>query len=130
MLLNRCIDQYYFHWLTESGIQPDSDDDGISDGDEIRDLDPTQGGVQNPFDPLNPDTTGNARSLTPDGIPDGDNDYDGDGQSNRREFASGLSDPLNAASKTPVSCWPVLLCLTVGIGLIAAGKMRRNGTIQ
>ena len=64
----------------------DRDWDNLLDYDEIRDLDPLLGGVQNPFDPANADSTGDNGQNTPDGVPDSLNDYDGDGYSNGGEF--------------------------------------------
>ena len=77
----------------------DTDGDGISDADEAS----TQWLIPNPFDPYFADATGNyPNSNTPDGIPDGLNDYDGDGQSNACECAYG-SDPTDPTSMcTPV----------------------------
>jgi PKD repeat protein len=73
----------------------DSDEDGLSDRDEIRDLDPDTGGVQNPFDPLDWDSTG-------EGVADGQNDFDGDGQSNAYEFQHDTS-PIDESSITTYS---------------------------
>lgn len=80
-------------------IDPDSDGDGdgISDGNEMRDLDPDTPGTQNPFDPLVPDSIGDDFQDTPDGKPDGWNDYDGDGMCNAHEFWFG-TDPLDPDS--------------------------------
>jgi len=83
----------------------DTDGDGISDEDETRDLDPETPGTQNPFDPYLGDSTGNhPNEDIPDGIPDGQNDYDGDGLSNSEEFIAG-SNPLDPTSppQLPVS---------------------------
>jgi len=88
---------------TDTGTHPhnpDTDGDGLKDGDEVRDLDPDAPGVQNPFHPLNPDSTGNDFQDTPDGVPDGQNDYDGDGQSNAYELRYS-SNPLDPASVVP-----------------------------
>lgn len=78
-------------------VDADSDGDGLRNDDETRDLDPDTAGVQNPFDPLDPDTTGDGFQDTPDGVPDGWNDYDGDGMINRDEFTFGY-DPLDPGS--------------------------------
>lgn len=59
----------------------DVDGDGILDDDENADLDPSLPGIQNPFDSSNGDTTGDCGNDFPDGIPDGENDYDCDGMS-------------------------------------------------
>jgi hypothetical protein len=77
-----------------SPLDPDTDDDGLLDGQELTDLDPVAPGIQNPFNPLDPDTSGDNFSTVPDGIPDGINDYDGDGMLNRDEFQWG-TNPLN-----------------------------------
>jgi hypothetical protein len=81
-------------------LNPDTDGDGLKDGDEVRDLDPDAPGVQNPFHPLDPDTTGDNFQDTPDGVPDGQNDYDGDGQSNAYELRHG-SNPLDPTVVVP-----------------------------
>lgn len=72
---------------------PDTDGDGLRDGDEVRDLDLNAAGLQNPFDPLSDDTTGDNAATGPDGVQDGLNDWDGDGASNAAEFIRG-SNPL------------------------------------
>ncbi|MDG2122150.1 MAG: beta-propeller fold lactonase family protein [Verrucomicrobiales bacterium] len=71
------------------GIERDRD--GLLDYDETRDLVPSVAGVQNPFDPASNDSTGNDGSLSPDGIPDGENDFDNDGESNAAELAAGTN---------------------------------------
>jgi C1A family cysteine protease len=104
----------------------DGDGDGLSNVDETRDLDPVTEGVQNPFDPYDPDTTGDSFEEGPDGVPDGRNDWDGDGVSNAREFAFGYN-PTDAES------WPALpLVGVVGCGvltlLMLAVARRTHGT--
>jgi len=70
----------------------DTDGDGMSDANETRDLDPDTPGVQNPFDPFVGDSTGDyPNEDTPDGVPDGQNDYDGDGLDNDIEIGFGLN---------------------------------------
>ncbi|NIA14434.1 MAG: hypothetical protein GWP08_10150 [Nitrospiraceae bacterium] len=105
----------------------DWDGDGLMDADEVRDLDLETPGLQNPFDLENADSTGDNFSLGPDGIPDGDNDWDGDGMSNALELTWGF-DPLDPASHFPLpaSHW-LGLCLTV-IGAMCAVLLRRHGT--
>ena len=101
---------------TDTGTDPDrhdTDGDGLNDGDELRDLDPVTPDVQNPFDPLDPDSTGDDGQNTPDGVPDGWNDWDGDGMSNRDEFTFGY-DPLD-----PNSWAEVPLVTAVGVTALA-----------
>lgn len=80
-----------------NAFSADSDDDGLSDLVEVTDLDPITPGVQNPFDPNNPDSTGDSFSNTGDSVLDGANDYDGDGVSNEVEALDG-TNPLDPAS--------------------------------
>jgi hypothetical protein len=84
----------------------DRDRDGLLDHDEIRDLAPALPGIQNPFRPDNPDSTGDDGSLAPDGIPDSENDFDGDGLTNLAE--------LNAGGN-PATNWPVAASLDLTI---------------
>jgi len=102
----------------------DSDDDGLSDLEETVDLDPETPGVQNPFDPCDEDSTGDDGAEGPDGIPDGQNDWDGDGMSNAQESAWGFNpiDPLSFGLLPLSSCWVLL-------SLFAAALMalRRRG---
>ena len=89
---------------------PDSDDDALFDYDELRDLKPGIDGYQNPFDPLNWDSTGDTvdgdESLkdVPDGIPDGGNDYDGDTFLNKYEFWFGW-DALDPSVPDTTEVW-------------------------
>ncbi|MEZ5327896.1 MAG: YncE family protein, partial [Verrucomicrobiales bacterium] len=76
----------------------DRDVDGIGDGDESRDLAPEIPGFQNPFNMLVSDATGDAGSMEPDGIPDGDNDFDGDGITNKAELLAGSNPVENLTS--------------------------------
>ena len=80
----------------------DRDRDGIGNFDEIRDFFPDISGLQNPFRPDNTDSTGNNGSTTPDGIPDGMNDFDGDGISNSAELAAGTNPADNLAVEVPL----------------------------
>lgn len=91
----------------------DRDRDGIRDYDEARDLSPALTGVQNPFRSDSVDSTGNNGSLVPDGIPDGDNDFDGDGVSNLAEFNAGTN---------PASNWPATSNLNLTITRNAPGS--------
>jgi uncharacterized delta-60 repeat protein len=103
---------------------PDTDGDGLEDGDEVRDLDPVTPDVQNPFNPLNADSTGDSGQDTGDGVPDGQNDYDGDGMSNRDECTFGYN-PLDPASwaevpgVTPVGLTSLVLLIAVARTAIA-----------
>lgn len=103
--------------------EQDEDGDGISDYDEVRDLDPVTPGIQNPFDPLVADSTGDYGKNTPDGNLDGENDYDGDGTENALEFAYG-SNPLDPASQVPVAGPVGLLVLAAGLALTARQRRR------
>jgi len=69
----------------------DHDNDGLTDWQELMDLDPETPGDQNPFDPQDADTTGDDGDPNPDGIPDGQNDWDGDGMTNAQELAWGYN---------------------------------------
>jgi len=104
----------------------DSDGDGIRDGDEVRDLDPDTAGVQNPFDPDNPDSTGDNFSDTADGVPDGQNDYDGDGMSNADEFTFGYN-PIDPGSWAEVPTVTVIgLAMVVVVVFLGARTFRRE----
>ncbi len=88
VLAERCVNEFYADWLMGLG---DYDGDGLTDRDETRDLDPVMPGIQNPFDPYDPDSTGDNFSIGPDGMLDGWNDWDGDGMTNRDEFTFGYN---------------------------------------
>jgi len=105
-----------------SAIQ-DTDGDGLSDWDETRDLDPDTPGIQNPFDPNDEDSTGDSGSDEPDGVLDGDNDYDGDGTSNADELALG-GNPLDAASFVPAASLGGLLALGALLAALARKTVR------
>lgn len=120
-LLERSIDQYYWEWLTESGEQPDTDSDGLADGDELRDLNPAVAGTQNPFDPFDEDSTGDSGSSGPDGTLDGENDYDGDGFMNAMEFGQG-TNPLDPASVPTVPAMAGAGLVLVAALLAASAK--------
>ncbi len=74
-------------------IGVDRDGDGIFDFDEIRDMDSSEPGVQNPYDPNDDDCIGDSGLVEPDGVPDGRNDFDGDGRSDSTELLAG-DNPL------------------------------------
>jgi hypothetical protein len=76
----------------------DTDNDGISDENETRDLDSVTPGVQNPFSPEVYDSAQDLQNLSPDGLSDGSNDHDGDGFTNQEEFLRG-TNPLDPLSK-------------------------------
>lgn len=88
---------------TAHRIAVDRDEDGILNYDEIRDHDPDTAGVQNPFDEGNADSTGNNGSLSPDGIPDGENDFDNDGITNAAELLNGTSPVVVTRGKEDIS---------------------------
>ena len=83
------------------GITTDTDGDGISDNDETRGL---LLGTWNPFNWELADSTGESGSLTGDGVPDGYNDYDGDGMTNAEEFIFGYNpaDPESVGNCSSV----------------------------
>jgi PKD repeat protein len=103
-------------------LPSDSDGDGLTDDDETRDLNPGTPGVQNPFDPDNPDTTGDNGHVGPDGKPDGWNDWDGDGMSNRDEFVFGYN-PIDSDSwaEVPLHTLISVSALTF-LALVTAGR--------
>ena len=102
----------------------DGDGDGLCYEDETRDLDPETPGIQNPFDPYDDDTTGDNGQAAPDGVPDGQNDWDGDGMSNADEFQWGCN-PLDADSYAEL---PLTrrACLFMSVCLLAAGLLPRR----
>ncbi len=110
-------------------VEPiDADGDGLRDEDETRDLDPGTEGVQNPFDPEDPDSTGDDGDPNPDGVPDGLNDWDGDGVNNRTEFAFGYN-PTDAESVPALPLTSALGTLAIaallaGTGLAVAARGR------
>lgn len=95
---NDGADKYAEVSLEGFGILTDSDDDGISDFDETREL----YGLTNPFNWQVADSTGEDEEATGDGVDDGYNDFDGDGMSNREEFIFGYNpiDPSNYGVRT------------------------------
>lgn len=80
----------------------DRDRDGLPDYDELRDFAPAITGHQNPFQGNAPDSTGDNGSTSPDGVPDGDNDFDGDGTSNAAELAAGTNPADNLSVEVPL----------------------------
>ncbi len=115
-----------FRFRGPGGVDVDTDGDGLSDYDETRDLDPTTPGIQNPFDPEDGDVTGNNGSLAPDGILDGDNDFDGDGTTNAAEFRAG-TDPFDPASGLPVDTAISLAIAAASVTLSARLLLKRSG---
>ena len=87
---------------SEIRVGVDHTRNGIYSWDAQRDLFPNTLGVQNPFDPDNPDVLGDGRVFGPDGIPDGDNDFSGNGVPNWLEFENGNNPvgPLGDISGT------------------------------
>ena len=100
---------------------PDTDNDGLKDEYEVRDLDPDTAGVQNPFDPLDPDSTGDDFQPGPDGVLDAGNDWDGDGMSNRDEFALGY-DPIDPNSWAEVPLVTIVGVSALVLLLLAARR--------
>ncbi len=80
----------------------DRDRDGLPDYDEQRDFAPTITGHQNPFQDNALDSTGDNGSTSPDGVPDGENDFDGDGSSNSDELAAGTNPADNLSIEVPL----------------------------
>lgn len=78
----------------------DRDRDGILDQDETRDLSP-EAGFQNPFSPDSLDSIGDNGSQVPDGVPDGQNDFDGDGINNSEELVAGTNPVANLEQVAP-----------------------------
>jgi YVTN family beta-propeller protein len=110
----------------------DRDEDGIRDFDEVRDLDPFQPGVQNPFDPDNADSTGDDGSG-PDGTPDGLNDYDNDGIDNATEFNTPGGTPIGLspfAGLPATQNWGLAITLLLMAGALAVAgiALRRRTT--
>ena len=83
-----------------TGIERDRD--GLLDNDEARDLVPDVPGIQNPFRPDSFDATGNNGLLVADGVSDGQNDFDNDGQSNAAEFVAGTNPADMLAINPPM----------------------------
>jgi len=113
-----------------AGVAPlpgiDSDEDGLTEEQETMDLDPVTPGIQNPFDPDEEDSTGDSFSDEPDGIPDGQNDWDGDGMTNAEEFAWGFNpiDPLSFAT-LPLP-WPLAVLGLFAVGVARTVRKKRN----
>ena len=107
----------------------DADGDGLTDGQETIDLDPATPGVQNPFNPDEADSTGDDGSTEPDGVPDGQNDWDGDGMANGAEFEWGF-DPLYAGSygELPATrpAGRYVLCLLLTAALVVTLRRRHK----
>ena len=106
---------------TGERVGVDRDGDGLMNYDEVR---PGFMGT-NPFDPNNADVTGDDGSMEPDGIPDGQNDFDGDGISNEDEIANG-TDPINLSGDfgLPASSLLTLVFTLAMILMFGLGFMR------
>lgn len=105
----------------------DMDEDGLLDDWETMDLNPDEPGIQNPFDPLDQDSTGDNLNPGSDGVLDGENDWDGDGMSNHDEFTFGFNpiDPLSFG-EMPASSWVGLCVILLTIlGIAVKGRNRR-----
>jgi hypothetical protein len=94
-------------------LDTDSDDDGMSDGFE----------ADNGFDPVDDDEMGDDGATGPDGTPDGENDWDGDGISNEDE-ESGGTDPQ--VSDVPVASVFALLVLALALCVIGLRGRRKE----
>ena len=125
VLAERCVNEFYADWLM--GLA-DYDGDGLTDGEETRDLDLGTGGVQNPFDPYDPDSTGDGFSAGPDGTPDGLNDWDGDGMTNRDEFTFGYN-PIDPGSWAELPALLIAGCSMLML-LLFAVALRRVRSLQ
>jgi len=101
----------------------DGDNDGLLNWDEARDLDPDTDGIQNPFDPYERDSTGDSFSVGSDGKPDGFNDWDGDGMTNRDEFTFGY-DPIDPGSWVEVPTLILVGCSGLSLLVYALGLKR------
>ena len=104
----------------------DTDNDGLTDEQETMDLDPEEPGIQNPFDPDDPDSTGDDAAEGPDGMADGLNDWDGDGMSNADEFSWGYNpiDPLSSGILPAVGL--AGLAALCGLCLLGGSRMVRR----
>ena len=115
-----------FEFQGLGGRDEDFDGDGVSDYDETRDFDAATPGVQNPLDPFETDATGDDGQDTPDGIPDGENDFDGDGTSNADESRWGgdLADP---SIFLPAATLPGLAALAAMLAAAFLVRSARGG---
>jgi len=112
---------------TRLGI--DRDEDGISDFDEVRDLDPVVPGIQNPFDPDDADSTGDDGQIGGDGTPDGQNDFDDDGDDNGTELISPSGTPigLGVAPTPAIQIWGLIATIMLMMGaLFSVSIIRRR----
>lgn len=93
------------------------DRDGLLDHDEFRDFVPSVPGRQNPFRPDAYDSTGDNGLLQSDGVPDGQNDFDGDGISNADEIAAG-TNPADMLAVNPPMNLSIQINASVGSATI------------
>ncbi|HUF64241.1 MAG TPA: beta-propeller fold lactonase family protein [Verrucomicrobiales bacterium] len=114
-------------WGTGRRAALDRDRDGLFDGDETRNLSTNPNDPQNPFDPASPDSTGDNGSLEPDGIPDGENDFDGDGISNAAEFAAGTNPAEQFA--TPIQPLRLIIRRQAGSSEVQLSWEARPGAV-
>lgn len=113
---------------TRLGI--DRDGDGLSDYDEVRDLDLFAVGIQNPFDPDNDDSTGD-NGAGSDTTLDGLNDWDNDGTDNATEFNTPGGTPAGPgvmAGLPTTQNWGLIITIMLMAGALlgTVGVLRRR----
>lgn len=80
----------------------DRDGDGLRDYDEEKDLDPSSAGHQNPFSSRDRDSTGD-NVVGTNGKIDGEDDFDGDGVTNKYELEAGTNPAKNLSGFFPLN---------------------------